>query len=176
MDVFAVSLGIGTGNRADDFRSRFRLAWHFGLFQAMMTVVGFWLGSTIINFISAFDHWLALGLLAYVGINMIRSGVKKEDEGEKEETRNPSKGRMLILLSVATSLDALAVGLSLAMMGADIVPISVLIGVVSSVLSVVGLLFGAKLGEKFGKRMEIIGGIILIGIGLRVLTSHLFFS
>jgi putative Mn2+ efflux pump MntP len=105
-----------------------------------------------------------------VGINMIRSGLKT---GENSYQRDPSRGRFLVMLSVATSLDAMAVGLSMAMLHTPVWFPSLIIGGVSLVLSVVGLLTGAKLGEKFGKRMEIIGGLILIGIGIRILIEHL---
>lgn len=170
MDAFAVSLGIGTGGQARDLRSKFRLAFHFGWFQAMMTFLGWLMGSTVERYVDQFDHWIAFGLLGYVGVNMIRNGFR---EGEKSYTSNPSKGGILILLSVATSIDALAVGMSMGLIGTSIWFPSVLIGVVTLVLSAIGLQAGVKLGEKFGKRVEILGGLILIGIGLRVLITHL---
>ena len=98
MDAFTVSLGIGTGGQANDQRSKFRLAFHFGVFQMGMTVVGWFAGSTIASYIQAFDHWIALALLAYVGGNMIRSGLNPEVESY---VSNPSKGRLLVILSVA---------------------------------------------------------------------------
>ncbi len=171
MDAFAVSLGIGTSRRAEDFRSRFRLAFHFGIFQSLMTILGWLAGSTISRFISSFDHWIAFALLAYVGVNMIRSGLDKNAE---KICPNPSRGRTLIMLCVATSLDALAVGLGMAMIGTTIVGPAIVIGVVTLSLSAFGLGVGRFLGEKFGKRMEVVGGLILIGIGLNILISHLF--
>ena len=171
MDAFAVSLGIGTGGLAQDWRSKFRLAFHFGVFQTLMTVLGWLAGTTVANFINRFDHWIALALLSYVGISMIRSGFSKE----KEQVRpNPSKGGSLVMLSVATSLDAMAVGLSMAMIKSAIVFHAIVIGLVTAGLSAFGLQAGARLGEVFGKRMEIIGGLILIGIGLRVVITHVF--
>jgi manganese efflux pump family protein len=171
MDAFAVSLGIGTTERATSARARFRLAFHFGLFQCFMPIIGWAAGSTVSRWIAPVDHWIALGLLAYVGINMIRSGLSSDAESY---SRDPSRGRTLIVLAVATSIDALAVGLSLAMLEVAIVTPSVIIGVVTYSLSMVGLFAGNKLGEKFGKRMEILGGIILIGIGVRVVITHLW--
>jgi manganese efflux pump family protein len=103
MDAFTVSLGIGTGQRANYRRAKFRIIYHFGLFQAGMTVVGWYAGSTISQYIRDFDHWIAFILLAYVGGNMIRSGVNPEAESYISD---PSKGRMLIMLSVATSIDS----------------------------------------------------------------------
>lgn len=171
MDAFAVSLGVSTTGQAKDFRSGFRLVWHFGLFQSLMTFLGWLLGSTIAGLIAGFDHWVAFALLLYVGVNMIRSGVSTKNESY---VANPSRGRMLMMLSVATSLDAAAVGLSLAMIGGEVVLPILMIGVVTLTLSTVGILTGNKLGEKFGKRMEIVGGLILIAIGVRVILSHVF--
>jgi manganese efflux pump family protein len=171
MDAFAVSLCIGSGGQAQDWRSKFRLSFHFGVFQTLMTLLGWLAGTTVANFINGFDHWIALALLSYVGINMIRSGFSKD----KERVRpNPSKGGSLVMLSVATSLDAMAVGLSMAMIKTAIVLPSLMIGVVAAGLSAFGLQAGCRLGELFGKRMEILGGLILIGIGLNVVFSHVF--
>ena len=170
MDCFAVSLGIGACGPVQDNRSKFRLAFHFGIFQAGMTLLGWLVGSAVAQFVSQIDHWVALVLLSYVGINMIRSGLKTD---EASYPTDPSRGRYLVMLSVATSLDAMAVGLSMAMLHTPVWVPSIIIGVVSLVLSIVGLLAGAKLGEKFGKRMEIVGGIILIAIGIRILITHL---
>jgi putative Mn2+ efflux pump MntP len=170
MDAFTVSLGIGTGGLANNRRAKFRLAFHFGFFQMAMTVVGWLAGSTVADFIQAFDHWIAMGLLAYVGGNMIRSGLNPDVESYISD---PSKGKLLMILSVATSIDAMAVGLSMAMLSAPCLLPSLVIGVVTWGLSSFGLLAGDKLGQRFGKRMEILGGLILLGIGLRVLVTHL---
>jgi putative Mn2+ efflux pump MntP len=171
MDVFAVSLGIGTSGRANAFRPVFRIAFHAGLFQGLMTGLGWLAGSTIAGLISGIDHWVALGLLAFVGIRMVRSGIKGEAE---THTQDPSRGKTLMMVCVATSIDAMAVGLSLAMLQMDIVLASLIIGVTSLVLSVGGLLAGNGLGQRFGKRMEVLGGLLLNGIGIRILISHLF--
>jgi len=170
MDAFAVSIGVTTNGQVHIIRSKLRLAWHFGVFQLGMTVIGWLAGGTIAAWIDGFDHWIALGLLCYVGINMIRSGLS----GNPEKFRvDPSKGWSLIILSVATSLDALAVGLSFAMLGENILIPALLIGLVAFGLSCVGVFTGHKLGEKMGQRMEVFGGIVLIFIGLRILITHL---
>ncbi len=173
MDVFAVSLGIGTipGNHAP--RSVFRLTFHFGLFQGMMTFLGWLAGSSVASLISSFDHWIAAGLLAFVGGRMIRSGF--DPKAESYET-DPSRGGMLVMLSIATSIDALAVGISFAMLDVNILTSCLTIGLVSTILSIIGLRLGRRLGTMFGKRMEIIGGLILLFIGVRILITHLFFS
>jgi putative Mn2+ efflux pump MntP len=172
MDAFAVSIGAGTGGQVNDRRSKLRLAFHFGLFQAGMTLIGWLAGTTIQRWITGIDHWVAFGLLTYVGANMIRSGLGKGDETRHP---NPSKGATMVFLSVATSIDALAVGISLAMLSIPAFYPSVVIGLVTFSLSIFGLTAGGRLGGKFGSRMEILGGILLIGIGLRVLIGDLFF-
>ena len=170
MDAFAVSLSAGARKDIQNKRAVFRLSFHFGLFQFLMPIVGWYAGSTIVSFISSFAHWIAFSLLAYVGIGMIREGLNKK---EKTVRANPSKGFNLIFLSVATSVDALAVGLSLAMIRVDVWYPSVVIGVITALLSLVGIRLGNRLGKSFGKRMEVAGGILLILIGLRILIPAL---
>ncbi len=171
MDAFAVSLGIGTAGRANDRRAKFRLSFHFGVFQAGMTLLGWLAGSTVARFIGGIDHWVALALLAYVGVNMIRSGFNKDGESYCDD---PSRGKTLLMLCVATSLDAMAVGLSFAMIKTAVLVPSIVIGVVTFGLSLFGLLAGCRLGELFGKRMVILGGLLLIGIGIRIVIGHVF--
>jgi putative Mn2+ efflux pump MntP len=135
-----------------------------------MTFLGWLAGSSISRWIEGFDHWIAFGLLLFVGARMIRSGLSKAEE---HMTGDLSRGGMLVMVSIATSIDALAVGLGLALIDVNILQACVVIGIVASALSVAGLLAGGMLGEKFGKRMEIVGGLILIGIGIRILITHL---
>lgn len=170
MDAFAVCLGVGATRRADGRRSTFRLAFHFGLFQFIMPVLGWIAGTTILHYIAAYDHWVAFGVLGFVGLRMIISGFNPESNDEKND---PSRGWSLVLLSVATSIDALAVGFSLGIVGITIWYPAVVIGVVTGLVSLLGLRLGNKLGEKFGKRMEIVGGIVLVLIGVRILVAHL---
>ncbi len=171
MDCFAVSLGIGTAKFKKDRRTFFRLAFHFGLFQGGMAFLGWLAGQTIDQYIRSFDHWIALALLAFVGIRMIREGMDKDCESCPSD---PSRGKMLMVLCVATSIDALAVGLSMAFIDVNIMLAALIIALGSLLLSVLGLLLGNRLGELFGKRMEILGGLLLIGIGVRIIITHLF--
>lgn len=171
MDAFAVSLGIGTSGIANGPRPIFRLSFHMGLFQGLMTFLGWLAGSTIAVLISTFDHWIAFGLLAFVGTRMIREGLNSEVESHKDD---PSRGGHLVMICIATSIDAMAVGLSLAMVNVQIISPSITIAVVTLALSLFGLLMGNQLGTRFGKRMEVLGGIILNVIGLRILYTHLF--
>jgi len=169
MDAFAVSLGIGTAGQIPTLRGKIRLAAHFGIFQAGMTGLGWLVGETIVQYVMGFDHWLAFALLGYVSFNLIRSGLDKDAEAF---TQDPSTGRVLVILSIATSIDAFAVGLSIAFLKVPILISVIMIGVVALLLSAVGLFAGIRLGEAFGKRMEIFGGLILLGIGIRVMITH----
>ncbi len=170
MDAFAVSLGIGTSGTAQSPRPIFRLSFHMGLFQGLLTFLGWLAGSTIANLISAVDHWIAMGLLAFVGVRMIRSGLDPEAELHKSD---PSRGGYMLMVCVAVSIDAMAVGLSMAFLKSSVLTPSIVIAVVTTALSLVGLLAGNRLGARFGKRMEVLGGLILNGIGLRILITHL---
>jgi putative Mn2+ efflux pump MntP len=170
MDAFAVSLAAGTSGQAIGGRAAFRLSFHFGLFQFMMPVIGWFLGAAIAPQISSFDHWIAFALLVFVGVRMICSGF---NQGGEVWATDPSRGLTLVMLAVATSIDALAIGLSLAMLRVRIWYPSVVIGVVTGGLSLVGLRVGTRLGVRFGKRMEVAGGAILALIGIRILLSLL---
>jgi manganese efflux pump family protein len=170
MDAFAVCLAAGTQARTSGPRPVFRLAFHFGLFQFLMPIIGWFAGTTILSYISAYDHWVAFGLLAFVGIRMIRSGF---DSTSAEQKSDPSRGWTLVLLAFATSIDALAIGFSLGLIGVTIWYPAFVIGVVTGLVSWLGIFLGNRLGAKFGKRMEIIGGIILIIMGVRILLAHL---
>lgn len=136
MDAFAVSLGIGTSGIAKTPRPIFRLAFHMGLFQGLMTFLGWLAGSTIANMISTVDHWIAFVLLAFVGTRMIREGLDPEAEFHKND---PSRGGSLMMICIATSIDAMAVGLSLAMIKVEIISPSITIAVVTLGLSLFGL-------------------------------------
>lgn len=172
MDCFAVSLCVGSSPIPLTRRLVFRLSFHFGLFQGGMTLLGWLAGSTIVNLIANFDHWIAFVLLAWVGGRMIYSGLKKDGDADCY-CCDPSRGKSLVMLSVATSIDALAVGLSMAVLQVNIWASSLLIGVASSFLSIGGVYLGNRLSQRFGKRMEVLGGVILNLIGLRILATHL---
>ena len=170
MDAFAVCLGAGAQEETTGRRPTFRLAFHFGLFQFIMPVLGWLAGTTVERYIAAYDHWIAFGLLAFVGGRMVWTGFHPEEEIQKND---PSRGWTLVLLSIAVSIDALAIGLSLGIIGVTIWVPAVVIGIVTGLVSWLGLRLGNKLGDTFGKRMEIIGGIILILLGLRILLAHM---
>lgn len=170
MDAVAVSLAASASNRARGARAMFRLAFHFGLFQFLMPVIGWLIGSTVAPYISSFDHWVAFALLAFVGVRMIRAALG----GGEDLGRDPSRGATLLMLSVATSIDALAIGLTLAMIGDGIWVASVVIGIVTASLTSLAVLLGARVGRAVGTRMEIVGGLALIAIGVKILVEHLW--
>jgi len=171
MDAFAVSIGIGLGARHVDARTTVRLAWHFGLFQFFMPILGWLAGLSLERFISSVDHWIAFGLLTAIGGKMIYEALWGDEE--KRAGKDPTRGASLVVLSVATSIDALAVGLSLALLGVQIWYPAVIIGVVAFAFTAVGLHIGRRFGVLLGKWMEVAGGLILIGIGIRILVEHL---
>jgi putative Mn2+ efflux pump MntP len=170
MDACVVSAGAGASGRSSGGRATFRLGFHFGLFQFFMPILGWFAGATISGAIAEVDHWIAFGILGIVGVRMIRAGFKTEEDPGNDD---PSKGWSLIMLSIATSIDALAVGFSLAMIEVDIWFPAVVIGVVTAAMSVAGLKLGARLGARFGKRMEVTGGVILVFVGARIVFERL---
>ena len=171
MDSFAVAIATGVTLVNVSIRQTFRMAFHFALFHVAMILAGWYVGLNLEKLISTWDHWLVFFLLCFIGARMIYQSVTdKQDEGL---TNDPTKGATLLMLSVATSLDALGVGLSFALMENSIYMPVLVIGVVISAFTVIGLSIGCKLGARFGKRMEIIGGSILIIIGIKILLEHI---
>jgi len=171
MDTFAVSLGIGTSQRCNSLRSSLRLIWHLSLFQGGLTLAGWAAGATVQRYLANYDHWIIFALLLFVGGRMLKEGF--DPNHDNSQGSDPSRGATLILLSVATSLDATAVGLSLAIMRLNVIFSILTIWLATVIFAAIGLLTGNSLGKRFGKRMEILGGLILIAIGVRVLVEHL---
>jgi manganese efflux pump family protein len=171
MDAFAVSIANGMTIKSQRKRAALLTAVFFGGFQMIMPVIGWAIGLSLQGIISGVDHWIAFGLLAFIGAKMIYEALKSNGDEDKEKAL---KIRTLLTLAVATSIDALMVGLSFAFLQESIVLPVAVIGLVAFVLSFCGVYFGCFLGKKFGHRIEIIGGIILILIGLRILIEHLF--
>jgi putative Mn2+ efflux pump MntP len=168
MDAFAVAVASGLMLEQVTGRHRFRLGFHFGLFQFLMPMFGWLAGREVAEYIHSYDHWVAFGLLSFVGGKMIWEAVMPHDE--RRSTRaDPTRGWSLVTLSVATSLDALAVGFSMAAMGVSIFLPSVVIGLVAGVLTVVGLSFGRRLGAGWGHWAEVAGGLVLLAIGVKIL-------
>ena len=174
MDAFAVAIACSITLRCLSFRSVFRVAFFFGLFQGLMPIIGWSASFLAHSYIAAWDHWLAFGLLTFIGVKAIIEACRKKDD--RLTQKDPTRGLSLLIFSVATSIDALAVGISLAAIDVDIVQPAIIIGVVTFILSVVGMLIGKRIGSCFGQKVEIAGGIILIGIGIKILVSHTLLS
>ncbi len=170
MDAFAVAIGAGIVLRDRTRASAFRLSCAFGFFQFIMPVIGWSAGMTISTFIRDYDHWLAFLLLAAIGGKMIYDALR---DGREISAPDPTRGIPLVMLSIATSIDALAVGLSLSFLKVAILYPSCVIGAVAFAMTWVGVAFGERLGRVFGKKVEIAGGLILIGIGVKILLEHL---
>jgi putative Mn2+ efflux pump MntP len=171
MDAFSVAIGVSIALGGTSKRQTFRLAWHFGLFQALMPVVGWAAGTSVRPWIEGWDHWLAFILLSVVGGRMIFESVRSSS-GESIRT-DPTRGWSLVVLSIATSIDALAVGLSFAALGVQVWFPAAVIGVTAGVMTLLGTFGGRALGSRFGSRMAVVGGFVLIAIGVWVLFEHL---
>jgi putative Mn2+ efflux pump MntP len=172
MDCFAVSMGMAVGLSGLSTRQALRMGFFFGLFQAAMVTAGWAAGDQLLRIIRDFDHWVAFGLLAFIGGRMIFESVTS-DESEKADRRDQTRGGSLILLSFATSIDSLAVGLGLGIIQQGILLPAAVIGAVSFLMTLIGARLGPVVGRVVGKRAEILGGLILLAIGIRILVEHL---
>lgn len=170
MDALAVSITSGITIRNLKLRHIIKTGVFFGAFQAAMPIIGYIAGSTVAEYIRAVDHWVVFVLLLLIGVNMIREAVKCEDE---RVNADPTKTARLLVLALATSIDALAVGISLSFIQADILLCALIIGCTTFVLSAAGVALGKRLGDVFRKRAGIIGGVVLIIIGTKILLEHL---
>ena len=169
MDAFAVAIGTGVTIRKLSFGHVFRLSFHFGFFQFLMPILGWLAGRTVSGYIADYDHWIALGLLLLIGCKMIADSFRDVEV----KRGDPTRGLTLIILSVATSIDALAVGIGLAFLNTGILYPSIVIGIVAFGMTIIGMVFARVLGRLLGRKVEIIGGVILIGIGIKILIEHL---
>lgn len=169
MDAFSVAVAAGLTLGGASTRQSFRLSFHFGLFQFLMPIVGWLVGSTVVEYISAYDHWLAFVLLGYVGGKMIWESFAG---GEERLKGDPTKGASLVVLSVATSIDALAVGLSMALLRVPVLFPAAVIGVVAASMTFIGLRLGKHAGHLLGPWMERAGGLVLLAIGVKIVLEH----
>ena len=172
MDAFAVSVGLSLSlERITKFQT-LRIALSFGSFQFLMPLLGWFAGRNILKYIQAFDHWVAFGLLVFIGSKMIYESSKRT-KIPPERSTDPTKGLSLVFLSVATSIDALAVGLSFAVFHVTILYPAIVIGLVAFWMTIFGVKIGPILGQLVGKRAELLGGLVLIFIGVKILFEHL---
>ena len=172
MDAFAVSICKGLSCKDKPIKTGFVCGTWFGLFQFLMPVIGFFVGSLFAGFIESFDHWIAFVLLGLIGGNMIKEAFSKEEE----KVSNELSFLKMLVFAIATSIDALAVGITFALLKVNIWVCAGIIGVFTFVCSFIGAIIGRKFGEKFKNKAEILGGIILIFLGIKILIEHLIFS
>ena len=180
MDAFAVAICKGLGMKKLDMRQALVIGLFFGGFQALMPTIGWFLGAQFASLVTPIDHWIAFILLAFIGGKMLFDAIKGDDESETPKDGEGAKGgapkldlRELTMLAIATSIDALAVGITLAFLDVDIVLAASFIGVVTFVLSVIGVAVGNQFGSRWEKPSAIVGGVVLILIGVRILLEHI---
>ena len=169
MDAFAVAVCRGLEMRRIDYRQALLIAVFFGGFQALMPVVGYLLGAGFEHYISAFDHWIAFALLAFIGGKMIWEAVR----GGEEEQPQELDLKMLLMMAVATSIDALAVGITFAFLRMDILSSALTIGATTFLISFGGVAAGNRFGARYKQKAEIVGGVVLVLIGVKILLEHL---
>lgn len=170
MDAFAVSVCKGLSTQKLKIKHYLIIGAWFGGFQALMPTVGYFLGSTFEKYITSYDHWIALVLLGFIGGNMIREGLSKEEE----KANDSFAAKTMVVLAVATSIDALAVGITFALLpDVNIVAAVTFIGAITFIISALGLKVGNIFGMKYKSKAEIVGGVILILIGVKILLEHL---
>lgn len=169
MDAFAVSVCKGISMKKMNWKKACIIGLYFGGFQALMPMLGYFLGATFEGFVTSVDHWIAFVLLAIIGGNMIKESFNKETENCNDDT----SFKTMIILAIATSIDALAVGITFAFLKVNLLLAISLIGVTSFILSVIGTKIGNRFGDKYENLAELIGGVILILLGLKILLEHL---
>ena len=172
MDAFAVSICNGLAMKKVTAKKALTFGIYFGVFQALMPALGYALGIQFAVFIEAFDHWIAFILLALIGGKMVQESLSKHEDNQPDSEPELSP-RIMLPLAVATSIDALAMGITFAVMGVRIVPAVSLIGIVTLVISAAGVYIGRSFGLRFKSKAELIGGVVLIVIGLKILLEHL---
>jgi putative Mn2+ efflux pump MntP len=169
MDTFAVSIVTGAAYKQLHIRHALRMAGLFGGFQAFMPVVGYLAGLSVRQYVSNYDHWIAFGILAAVGLKMIYESFKIKEE---RKTPNPANLVVVLVLAVATSIDALAVGITLSLITNAIALAVIIIGVITFGLSFAGVYIGKKFGHFFEGGIEIVGGLVLIALGIKIVIQH----
>lgn len=181
MDAFAVSIGNGLSMKKSSPKAALAIAFSFGLFQALMPTAGYFLGSAFESVIKEFDHYIALIFLGFIGGKMIFDGIKELRQRKKGEGEEAKEFKLsfaaLMIQAVATSIDALIVGVSFAALPEVNIWVAVtLIGVTTFIISLFGVFFGKKFGQILGSKAEVLGGLILVGIGIKVFVEHMFFG
>ena len=172
MDAFAVSIttGIILRKNKDMLKNSLIIAGYFGFFQALMPLIGWFVGLQFKEYIEKLDHWIAFLLLSFIGVKMIYEVIKQKDE--QKEAFDPLNKKTLLFLAIATSVDALIVGLSFAFLEVSIISYILIIGIITFIICFIGIYLGKKFGQIFNRKAELFGGVILVFIGLRILIEH----
>lgn len=170
MDAFAVSICKGLSMKKLNVKKMIIIGGYFGFFQALMPLIGYLLGTRFENLVTQIDHWIAFILLAIIGGNMIKEALGKDAESNNNDSVDFKE---MIVLAIATSIDALAVGITFAFLKVDILKSIIIIGITTFIISMIGVVIGNRFGNKYEKKAELAGGIILIIIGLKILLEHL---
>ena len=170
MDAFAVAICKGLAIKKINMKKAIIIGLYFGIFQALMPTLGYLLGTAFKDFIFKIDHWIALLLLSSIGINMIKESFNKDDS-----YNDSLEISTMLVLSIATSIDALAVGITFACLKVNIIFPAIIIGIITCIISIIGTLIGKKFGNKLDSKAEIFGGTILILLGIKILLEHLEF-
>ena len=182
MDAFSVSICKGLATKKFSLKTALLCGLWFGGFQALMPIIGYFLGAQFEHLIKSFDHWIAFGLLLVIGVNMIREALSEEesaDDGQQptaECSCSNTGFKTMLMMAIATSIDALAVGVSFAFLSVDLWKSVIVIGITTFLFSFAGVRIGNIFGSRYSKAAEITGGVILILLGCKILVEHLFFS
>ena len=169
MDAFAVSVCKGLAMKKMSWKKAISIGLYFGTFQAVMPIIGYFLGTTFERFITNVDHWVAFILLVGIGINMVKEAFNKESENRNDNV----DVKTMLVLSIATSIDALAIGITFAFLKVNLILAVALIGVITFILAVIGTKIGNRFGDKYQNKAELVGGIILVLLGIKILLEHL---
>lgn len=171
MDAFAVSVCKGLSMKKMNWKKAIIIGIYFGMFQGFMPLIGYFLGSTFVDLVTSIDHWIAFVLLGFIGINMIKEAFDDESENMSDKV----DFKTMFILAIATSIDALAIGITFAFLDVNIVFAVFAIAIITFLISIIGVRFGNVFGDKYEKKAEFIGGIILILLGIKILLEHLIF-
>ena len=169
MDTFAVSVCKGVQIKKLDYNKMIIVGLYFGSFQAIMPTIGYLLGTTFDDLVTQIDHWIAFALLSFIGLKMIKETLKKEESNINEKLDL----KTMLVLAIATSIDALAVGITFAFLNVNLILSITIIGIITFLISIIGVKIGNKFGNKYEKKAEFVGGLILILLGFKILLEHL---
>lgn len=169
MDAFAVSICKGLSMKRMNWKNAIIIVFYFGAFQAIMPAIGYFLGTTFESFVTAVDHWIAFILLSFIGGNMIKESFDNEDEKKNDRV----DFKTMVVLAIATSIDALAVGITFAFFDVNVIFAVSVIGVITFFISLLGVKVGNKFGDKYQNKAELMGGILLVLLGIKILVEHL---